>query len=405
MSVIASTPRGSISSGQRRLALGTIALSTFFLGTAELAVVGVLDQIANELKASVDSAGLLVSAYAIGIAVGGPLLSLALNTRRRRDAMTACLAIFVLAGIGMASFATLAMLVVTRWLMGAAHGAFVGTASIVAASVAEPGGEARAIAYVVGGVAVSTVVGVPLGAVIAQAFGWRAMVWLIVGGTLLSCVILFRVAAAPERQPPGARTRIRAALGRPLLPVYGLAALVFAGEFVTLAYLGPYLKAAVHATNQQVVAWLFAFGVATAVGTMAGGRMASSIGGRTLPLYTAVLGLAQATLFFATGDTALSLLALLAWGLAAFGIVPALQLRVIQLAEGASDLAATLTASALNLGIAIGSLVGGKVLSASRIDNLTLAGALICLLAFAVAWPLRRDPATLRTTSDTALDS
>lgn len=376
---------------QRRLTLGAIAVSTFFLGTAELAVVGVLDLIAQDLGADMRAAGLLVTAYALGIALGGPVLSVLFGPLSRRIAMLGFLVIFILSGGVMAGLTTFSMLVASRFLMGAAHGAFVGVASIVAASVSESGSEGRAIAYVVGGVAVSTVVGVPLGAVITQAFGWRAVFLVIMAGTLVSALVLARMLPALANERRGAKGQIRAALGRPLLPIYALASLVFAGEFATLAYLGPYLKAALHASDQEVVRWLFAFGVATAAGTLLGGRMVTTIGVRTLPLYTAVLTLALGTLFYAAGGKVLSLVALLAWGLVAFGIVPALQLRVIQLAGDAPDLAATFTASALNFGIAIGSLVGGEVQAASPVENITLAGTIICALAFVVAWPLRHD--------------
>ncbi|MES2069196.1 MAG: MFS transporter [Pseudomonadota bacterium] len=370
-------------------ALAVLALSAFVFGTAEFVIVGVLDLVARDLSISIDTASHLVMTYALGIAIGGPIAT-ALTTRfERRFVLALSLMVFVASNIVVIVSRQFGWLILARFLPGAMHGLFVGAASVIAAGLVPPARRGQAMAMVFGGVAVATVLGVPLGTWVAQALGWRAVFVAVaaLGGLawLATLVIVPRRESGP---PNGIMVQARAALAPRVLAVLAVASLLMGGQFSAFTYIAPYLKQVSGATDQSVAAYLLAYGIASAIGMFAGGRLADRNASLTLVAANVLLVLILGALYLFGSTPFMAALILAAWGLVGFGMVPAIQLRVVGLAGRGGDLAASLSASAVNAGIAGGALAGGWALTRYDVSAVLLIGMGLCILAL---------PATLAT--------
>src|ERR687893_1046785 len=232
------------------LALATLGLGAFTVGTSELVVVGILDPIADDLDTSISAAGSLVTAYALGIALGGPILTVLTARADRRVMLRLALAAYAAANLVMAVSASFGVLFATRLIAGAVHGAFIGLASVAAASLAGEGREGRAIAMVFGGVAISTVIGVPLGALVGQTLGWRASFLSVAAlGALALALTVALVPRVGARGSGRTLNQARAAFALPVLAMLGVGFLIIGGQFTTLTYLEPFLREVTHVSS------------------------------------------------------------------------------------------------------------------------------------------------------------
>jgi DHA1 family inner membrane transport protein len=374
--------------------LAVLGLAAFVVGTSEVVVVGILDPIARDAGVSVSTAGTLVTAYALGIAVGGPLVTALTARFERRRVLRIALAAYVAGNLLTAATATFGMLLASRALTGTVHGLFIGVATVVAAGLAKPGREGGAIAMVLGGLAISTVVGVPLGTLIGQTVGWQATFFaIVVLGSVALGLVLAVVPPVEARGSGRIGDEARSALTFPVFAILGVGLLIIGGQFTALTYLAPFLNEVTGISGGAISAVLLAYGIATAAGAFASGRAADRAASATLIAANAGLAIMLTALYLVGSVPALAVLALVGWGLVGFGLVSTvLQLRVIALAGPGGDLAASLGASAANAGIAIGALVGGQVVANVGVRETVLAGALIllaCLPATVAARSLR----------------
>jgi DHA1 family inner membrane transport protein len=366
-----------------RLALGALGLGAFTVGASELVVVGILDPIADDAGVSISAAGALVTAYALGIAVGGPIVTALTARFDRRRVLRLALAAYVAGNLLTAVTASFGLLVAARAATGTIHGLFVGVATVIAAGLAEPGREGRAVAIVFGGIAISTVIGVPLGTLIGQSFGWHAtFVATVVLGAVALALVFGLVPGVQARGSGRLTDEARAALTLPVISILGVGFLIIGGQFTALTYLGPFLDRVTGISGGAIGAFLLVFGIATAAGTFASGRAADRSAAGTLIVANAGLAAMLFALYLVGPVPALAALALIGWGLVGFGLVStALQLRVINLAGRGGDIAASLGASAANAGIATGALVGGQVVAGRGVHEVALVGAGILALA------------------------
>jgi DHA1 family inner membrane transport protein len=231
---------------------------------------------------------------------------------------------------------------------------------------------------VFGGIAVATVVGVPLGTLAGRLLGWRAAFAgvVILGGLALSALMAF-VPPVASRASGGIAAQARFALARPVLAMLAFGLVVIGGEFTAFTYLTPYLERVTGVPAGLVSVFLLAYGAAAAAGTFGGGQLADRSPAAAISAATVILAAALGVLLAAGQHPAAVLVALVAWGLAGFGLLPAFQVRVIGLAGRGGDLAATLGASAVNAGIAAGAAAGGWLVAAHGIRG-AVAGALAC---------------------------
>jgi DHA1 family inner membrane transport protein len=404
-----STHTASGSQSRTNLALALLFLGTFTLGSAELVVVGVLEPIASDLGVSLSTAGTLVTAYALGLSIGGPLLTALTIRIGRRALLWSTLAVWLVFNLIAVIVANFGMFIVVRAITGSLQGLFVGLAFTTGISIVPPERIGRAFSAVIGGFAVSTALGVPIGTLIGQAAGWQGAFLSIIGlGVLVLIALILVIPPVPNGGAGSAWTQARHAFAPRVLAMLGLCILLFAGPYSTLTYITPFLDQVTGISGALISAFLLAYGAATAVGAFGGGRFADRNAPRAILVANVVLVLALLFLFFVGKIPILVALALLVWGVVGFGLVPSLQYRVVQLAGPGRDLAATLPASAINAGIAIGSLVGGWALASHGPSSPVVTGIVISAIAIPVAWvtSLLKAPATDESSSkaDGSLD-
>ncbi|MCQ8277734.1 MFS transporter [Acetobacteraceae bacterium KSS8] len=340
-----------------------LALGAFGIGVTEFTPMGMLPLIAGDLHVSIPAAGLLISAYAIGVMVGAPVMTLLFARTARRTLLVGLMGLFTVGNLLAALSDSYATLLVARIVTSFNHGAFFGVGAVVAAGVVPPERRASAVAAMFSGLTVATIGGVPLASAVGQALGWRAAFWGIAAIGLLTMVSLR--AALPELPADrGAdmRTELRVLRRGPVMFALLLTVLGFSAMFTVFTYLVPLLHREAGASSGFVTAMLVVFGIGLAVGNGLGGRWADRSVDATLVGglgAVAVLLLVFAVVMHSEWATA-PLVFL--WGAASFLLVAPLQMRIMSEASDAPNLASAMNIGAFNLGNAIGAAVGGEVL-------------------------------------------
>lgn len=363
------------------LSLAALFLAAFVAGTAELVVVGVLTLVAGDLEVDVAVAGVLVTSYALGIAVGGPALTFLTIRMPRRTLLRVAFALYLVGNLLAAMAATFGLLVLARAVTGVLHGLFVGVALGVAAALVPRERMGQAIGVVLGGIAMSTAFGVPLGTLIGQSFGWQETFLSVVGLGVVALVGLVVLVPHVELTGTGGGgDQARWALAPRVLLVLLTGFLVMGGQFAALTFLTPFLEEVTGATAGAVTIYLMVYGVASAAGTLLGGRAADRNANLTLVLATIVVVLSLGAMYLGGASPVIVSICLVTWGLAGWGLVPSLQYRTVVLAGPGRDLAATLPASATTGGIAVGAVLGGWGIASFGPSAPVLVAAVACLV-------------------------
>ncbi|QLF93430.1 MFS transporter [Pseudomonas sp. ABC1] len=375
--------------------LVALSIGAFGIGVTEFAPMGMLPGIAADLGVSIPAAGLLVSAYAIGVLLGAPLMTLTTGRIPRRYLLIGLMAIFTLGNLMSALATDYYSLLVARVVTSLNHGAFFGVGSIVAASVVAPDKRAGAVAAMFMGLTLATIGGVPLATWFGDLLGWRTAFWGIAGlGVVTMAALWFALPDVPLQKSDGVLAEIRV-LGRgPVLAALALTVVGSSAMFTVFTYIAPILKSETHASTTFVTAMLMLYGIGLTLGNIWGGRAADRSIDRTLivslGLLIAVL-LAFAVLMRWPLPAAVSILI---WGIASFALVPPLQMRVMEAAKDAPNLASAVNIGAFNLGNAIGAALGGAVINAGLgYPAISLAGAAMAglglLMVLGAAWRAR----------------
>ncbi|TBU98521.1 MFS transporter [Stutzerimonas kirkiae] len=375
--------------------LVALAIGAFGIGVTEFAPMGMLPGIAADLGVSIPVAGLLVSAYAIGVLFGAPLMTLTTGRIPRRYLLIGLMAIFTLGNLMSALATDYYSLLVARVVTSLNHGAFFGVGSIVAASVVSPDKRAGAVAAMFMGLTLATIGGVPLATWFGELLGWRTAFWGIAGlGAVTMVALWFALPDVPLPESDGVLAEIRA-LGRG--PVLGALALTVVGSgamFTVFTYIAPILSSETHASTTFITAMLVLFGVGLTLGNIWGGKAADRSIDRTLIVSLSVLILVLLAFAVLMRWPLPAAAAILVWGIASFALVPPLQMRVMEAAKDAPNLASALNIGAFNLGNAIGAALGGAVINAGLgYPAISLAGAAMAglglLMVLAFAWRSR----------------
>ncbi|MCX4070912.1 MFS transporter [Aeromonas caviae] len=371
------------------LALFALTLSAFAIGTTEFVIVGLIPTIAEQLNVSLPSAGLLVSLYALGVAIGAPVLTALTGKLPRKWLLVGLMALFTVGNLLAWQAPGYESLIVARILTGLAHGVFFSVGSTIATGLVAKEKAASAIAIMFSGLTVALVTGVPLGTWIGQVFGWRET-FLVV--SLLGLVAMVgSLLLVPGNLPKGAASSVREQLSvltrKPLLLVYAKTALGYGGAFTAFTFLAPILQQVSGFSAGAVSLILLVYGVSVAVGNIWGGKLADRMGPLpALKLLFAGLAVVLLVLTFTAPHPVLAVLTVLVWGAFAFGNVPGLQVLVVKQAErhtpNAVDVASGLNIAAFNVGIALGSVVGGFVVEHLGLMHTPWIGALIVLMAY-----------------------
>ena len=373
------------------IALFALTLSAFAIGTTEFVIVGLVPTIAQDLGVSLPSAGLLVSLYALGVAIGAPVLTALTGRWPRKTVLLTVMSLFVVGNLLAWMAPGYESLIVARVLTGLAHGVFFSIGSTIATGLVSKEKEASAIAIMFTGLTVALVTGVPLGTWIGQNFGWRATFMVV---SLLGLIALLGSAwlvpkNLKQSAPASIRQQLQVLTQPRLLLVYAMTAVGYGGTFTAFTYLAPILESVSGFASSSVGLIMLVYGVSVAVGNIWGGRMADSLGPiKALHIIFTALALVLLAFTFTAANPVASVLTILIWGAFAFGNVPGLQVYVVQLAEKytpqAVDVASGLNIAAFNVGIAIGSVLGGVVIEEMTIMDTAWIGALIVVLALAL---------------------
>ncbi|MFC4113618.1 Cmx/CmrA family chloramphenicol efflux MFS transporter [Nonomuraea zeae] len=344
------------------LAVYILGLAIFAQGTSELMLAGLLPELAADLGVSVPDAGLLISAFAMGMLVGAPVLAVVTLRWPRRTALLTFMGIFALSHVVGALTTSYGMLFATRVAGAFVYAGFWAVAATTAIGLVPPNARGKAMSVVAGGLTVATILGLSLGTVIGQHLGWRAAFWAVAALSVLAAAGVW--ATIPGGRPEHAATprlsaELRAMAAPRLWLSYGTTALTTGALLASFSYLSAMLVDTTGIESAWVPAVLALYGAGSLIGITIGGRSADAR--PFLSLYTGVAGLIVTSAALAMGASAAAVAVPLIFLLGAFGFAtnPALNTRVFALAKDAPTLAAAVNVSSFNVGITIGPWLGG----------------------------------------------
>lgn len=372
-------------------ALWALTISAFGIGTTEFVIVGLLPTVANDLNTSISSAGLLVSLYALGVAIGAPVLTALTSKMARKQLLIGIMVLFII-GNGLAAMApSFTLLILARILTGFAHGVFFAIGSTIAASLVSEDKRASAISIMFAGLTVAIVTGVPLGTYIGQNFGWRAtfvgVAILGIIGAISSYILV--PATIKKSKPLRIVDQLKVLKNRSILLVLSITALGYGGTFVTFTYLAPLLEEVTGFSADMTSILLLIYGIAIALGNVIGGKVSNKKPGKALMIMFALQAVVLIILFFTASSKIWSVVTLFFMGILAFSNVPALQLYVVKMSEkylpGTEDVSSALNIAAFNVGIAIGAYIGGLIIESSLgVEATPWAGSILVVIGFLI---------------------
>ncbi|MFJ9313725.1 MFS transporter [Pimelobacter simplex] len=348
------------------VALLALAIGGFGIGLTEFVIMGLLPEVADDFAVTETTAGYLISGYALSVAVGAIVLTLALTRVPRKTALLGLMVLFVLGNLISALAPDYATMMTGRVVAALCHGAFFGIGAVVAAQLVAPERKASAIAFMFGGLTLANVLGVPLGTLLGQAAGWRSTFWAI---TVIGVAALVGIAAlVPAARGAEPASSPRAELAAFRSPQVWLSIVItvlgYGGMFGGFTYIAFTLTEVSGFASGAVPALLVLFGAGMVAGNVLGGRAADRNLVRTLLVVLTALIAVLAGFALTASSPVLTVVALVLMGGVGFATVPGLQMRVMAYADRAPTLASGANIAAFNLGNALGAWIGGLTLAA-----------------------------------------
>ena len=368
------------------LPLLALAVAAFGIGTSEFVIMGLLPDVARDLAVSIPAAGMLVSAYALGVTIGAPIVAIAVANMPRKRALMRLVGIFIVGNLLCALAPSYTVLMAARIVTAFCHGAFFGIGSVVAAGLVAPNRRAQAIALMFTGLTLANVLGVPLGTALGQLAGWRATFWAVTGIGVAAAAALAAFLPANLDMKKASLMREFGVLRNPqVLAVLGASALASASLFSVFTYITPILEDVTGFTPHAVTLVLLLFGLGLTVGGTLGGRLADWRLMRSLLGFLLAIGVILAVFAATMHHPVAAMATIFVWGVLAFAIVPPLQMLVVDRASHAPNLASTLNQGAFNLGNAGGAWLGGVAISAGApLTSLPWLGLAMAVASFAL---------------------
>lgn len=346
------------------LALLVLALSAFAIGTTEFVIMGLLPDVARSLSVSIPTAGWLISGYALGVALGAPVMAVLTASLPRKRALLILMGIFIIGNVLCAIAASYGFLMAARIITSLCHGAFFGIGSVVAASLVPENRKASAVALMFTGLTLANVLGVPLGTALGQVAGWPMTFWAVAVLGVLSLIGLWRV--MPMRHDEE-KADLRAEIGQlrnaGLWAALSTTMLFSAATFALFTYVAPLLEDVTHLSPHGVTWTLFLIGLGLTIGNVIGGRLADWRLGTALTGIFATLAVVAALVRWTSSAFIPVEINLFVWAMVSFAAVSGLQVNVMIFGKAAPNLVATLNIGAFNVGNALGAWVGGLVIS------------------------------------------
>ena len=375
------------------LALLSLFAAAFAIGTSEFVIAGILPAVSTDLSISIPTAGLLVSLYALGVAIGGPLLATFTGRFPRKLLLLIYVSIFTVGYVVCALAPNYASLLVARMVISLIHGAYFGTAMVTATRVVDENRRGFAVSLILAGLTVANVVGVPLGTAIGTAFGWRMTFWAVaaLGALSLVAIALLVPRDNAHESTSGSLLAEIKVLGRE--PVYTSLIIIISqtiGQFALFTYISPLLTD-VSGVSLDVVPWLLlVFGIGSTLGVLLGGRLADWRLMASLVGILAVQLVIYALMLPFAGSPWIMAALVLIWGGTAFAFGSPVQTRILSNTQDAPLLAASLIPSAFNVAIAAGAWIGGALIdqgySYGVLPWAGVIGTAIAVVVAVVSW-------------------
>ncbi|MDO8150780.1 MFS transporter [Isoptericola sp. b408] len=377
------------------LALLALAVGGFGIGLAEFVIMGLLPEVAADFAVTETQAGYLISGYALAVAIGAVVLTVAMNRVDRKRALIVLMVLFIAGHLVSALAPTYAVMMTGRVVAALCHGAFFGIGAVVAANLVPEGRKAAAISLMFAGLTTANVLGVPLGTLLGQAAGWRATFWAItaIGVVALVSIAVLVPPIAADRGGAGVLSELRIFRSGQVWASMALTILGYGGMFGAFTYIA-FTLTGVSGFAPGAVPWLLVlFGVGLFVGNILGGRAADrALGGTLLTLLVSLVVILTVFSLVAESKVA-TVVALVLMGGFGFATVPALQMRIMTHAGDAPTLASGANIAAFNVGNALGAWIGGVTIAAGLGYTSPLwAGALVTLAGLAVLLVAGRAP-------------
>ncbi|HGN1968373.1 TPA: MFS transporter [Proteus mirabilis] len=366
--------------------LFALATGAFAIGATEFTPMGLLPNIANGLSISIATAGGLITGYAVGVMIGAPIMTLSLGKLTKRHALGLLLLLFIAGNLLAAQADSYWSLMIARLITSLNHGAFFGIGSVFAASLVEKHKQASAVAAMFMGLTIANLVGVPLVTWIGQQYGWRLAFILISGLGFITLIgLLMFLPVMPKGNKPnikyelGVLTRLPVVLAL-LTTVFGASAL-----FALYTYIAPFLTNTVHISESHVAVVLVIIGLGFTIGNYLGGKLSSYGIEKTLILFFILLIGSMSVLPLVSNNVYLAVATIFIWSISSFALVPALQIKTMQIAHDAPALVSSVNIGAFNLGNAIGAIIGGIALKYSY-NIVPLTAALVGVIGLLLVY-------------------
>lgn len=369
-----------------------LALGAFGIGVTEFSPMGMLTVIADDLAVSIPTAGMLISAYAFGVLLGAPLMTLLFANMSRRNLLLLSMGIFTAGNLISALADSYNLLLIGRIVTSFNHGAFFGVGSVVAMSIVPPEKRSGAVAAMFSGLTIATIGGVPLATYVGDMIGWRpAFFAMALIGVVTMLALRLSLPPLANESKANVKQELKVLSKGPVLAALLLTVVSSSSMFTVFTYIVPILQDESQASTAFVTTMLVLYGAGLTLGNVLGGRFAD----RSLAA-TLIVSLVAVTLLLALFSMVSSSIWLVApvifcWGIASFALVPPLQSLVVQEAKEAPNLAASMNIGAFNLGNALGAVLGAAIIKAGlSLNYVPLAGAATALLGLLIVlWFMR----------------
>lgn len=369
------------------LSLLVLTLGAFAIGMTEFIIMGLLPNVASDLGVTISQAGQLITSYALGVAIGAPVLTVFTHRLPQKKLLVILMGIFIFGNAVSVIAPTYPLLIIARVLTAFAHGTFLGVGTIIASRLVRPEKRAGAVSIVLAGLTVANIIGVPFGTFIGQQLGWRASFGAI---TVLGIISLFGIIrfipVIVQEQTANLAEQVRGLMNPKVLLILLTGALGCGSLFALFTYITPILEDITGFAEHSVTWILVLFGVGVTLGNIAGGKLADWKLMPSLIVNFAVLAGIIALFPLTLHHPVLAVANVFLWGIAAFGIMPGIQLRIMNLAHKAPLLATTSSHSALNLGNAAGAYLGGVTINTLGIASIPWLASGLAVLALCGAW-------------------
>lgn len=358
-----------------------LAAGAFCIGMTEFLPMGLLPDIAHSLQASIPATGNLVTVYALGVVIGGPLVVALTIHLPRKATLLGLMGVFVLGNALCALAPNYGMLAAARVFTALSHGSFFGIGAVVALHLAPPGQSSRALALMFTGLTLANVLGVPLGTLLGQLTDWRMPFWTVSACGVLALLAVWRFIPDLSHMPkPDLRAELRAVTRPAVLLAMAITVIGFGGVFTVFTYITPILQDQSGLTPHAVSAMLVALGIAATIGLNIGGKLADWKLMPTIALSLIGMAVMSALFSWTMSATWPALVTVFIWAVASFAVGPGLQTNAMQRAGDSPLMASTVNQSAFNLGNAGGAFLGGAVIHFELgLPAVALAGTAVAL--------------------------